>query len=117
MRDEIKAAGIVEGKHYTEHVPAVKALKRSGDYSAAIQLLLRLVDAVEAESRAAGPTRAVPPWYYEQLALLYRKGKNFQAEVDILRRYVEQCAGKREQPFPAVTAKLGEAEVRLARSL
>ena len=32
----------------------------------------------------------VAPWYYEQLAIIYRKMKNFQAEIDILERYKKQ---------------------------
>ncbi|WP_298235977.1 hypothetical protein [uncultured Azohydromonas sp.] len=68
-----QAAGLVDGKHFTAYVDEVKGLKRSGDNDAAAGLLLRLVGAVEAEAKAAAPGWYIAPWYFEQLALLYRK--------------------------------------------
>jgi hypothetical protein len=32
----------------------------------------------------------VAPWYYEQLAILYRKEKQYQQEVAILERYASK---------------------------
>jgi hypothetical protein len=80
--------GFYKGRHYTEYVEKVKALKRGGDLDKAEKLLLRLVEAVEKESRAEGC--GVAPWYYEQLAIIYRKRRNYKAEVTILERYEKQ---------------------------
>jgi hypothetical protein len=44
--------GYYQGRHYTTYVEEVKALKRSGDNEAVEWLLLALIDATEAESRA-----------------------------------------------------------------
>jgi hypothetical protein len=46
--------GYYLGRNYTTYFEEVKALKRSGDDQAAERLLLALVDATEAESRATG---------------------------------------------------------------
>ena len=74
--------------------------------SPAERLLLELVDATEEESRLRGT--GVAPWYYEQLAIIYRKRKDPSAEVAILERYA------RQPPAPgAGAAKLAE---RLAKA-
>ncbi len=89
-QQRIKSAGAVGGSHYTDHVEQVKNLKRENRHQEAIELLLKLVEATEAESRAAGPGWGVAPWYYEQLAILFRKEKRFADEVEILERYEQQ---------------------------
>jgi len=85
-----RKAGSVDGSHYTDYVEKVKQLKREKKHDEAIKLLLRLVDATESESKVAGPGWGVAPWYYEQLAILYRKEKRFDDEVEILERYESQ---------------------------
>lgn len=89
----------VDGRHYTEHVESVKALRRAGDDRQAEALLLRLVAAAEAESQFGG--HGVTPWYYEQLAIIYRKCKDPIAELQILERYEGQ-----EHALGAVSGKL-----------
>lgn len=79
-------AGLVHGKHYTEWVEAVKSFKRLGELDAAQRLLVKLCDAAEAEAEAEG--FPIAPWYFEQLAIVERKRKNYDAEVAILTRYV-----------------------------
>ncbi len=78
----------VGGRHYTEHVEEVKALKRAGRLNEAEELLLKLVATVEEEARAQG--WGVAPWYYEQPAIIYRRRKDYAAEVAILKRYMAQ---------------------------
>ena len=89
-RDRIRQAGSVAGVHHTEYVEQVKQLKIAKRHDAAIALLLNLVAAVEAESEAAGNDYGVSPWYYEQLAIIYRKEKQYADEVAILERYAAQ---------------------------
>jgi len=86
----IKDAGTVDGDHYTDHVERVKQLKREQRYEEAIELLSKLVDATENESKEAGEGWGVAPWYYEQLAIIYRKEKRYDDEVAILERYQAQ---------------------------
>lgn len=80
--------GFLGGRHYTEYVEEVKGLKRAGRLDKAEELLLMLVGAVEEEARAQG--WGVAPWYYEQLAVIYRKRKDYAAEVSILKQYMNQ---------------------------
>jgi hypothetical protein len=104
--DDKPTAGRVRGRHYTDYVEDVKSLRRSNQDESAEHLLLELVDATEDESRARGT--GVAPWYYEQLAIIYRKRKDPAAEVAILERYA------RQPPAPGTgAAKLAE---RLAKA-
>ncbi|MBC7109277.1 MAG: hypothetical protein H5T41_10960 [Methanomassiliicoccales archaeon] len=84
--ESMQGPGFLRGKHYTEYVEEVQNLKRTGRLDEAEKLLLKLVEAVEAEARAQG--WGVAPWYYEQLAIIYRKRKDYAAEVAILKRYM-----------------------------
>ena len=80
--------GYVNGAHFTEHVETITNLKRAQRTDDAIALLLKCVDATEAEDRLE--RMGVAPGYYEQLAILYRKEKRFADEVSILERYAQQ---------------------------
>ena len=82
--------GYIDGKHFTTYIEQVKHLKREERHDEAIELLLNLIAATEAESREAGGSSGVAPWYYEQLAIIYRKAKRHSDEVDVLERYEEQ---------------------------
>lgn len=86
----VKKAGTLKGAHYTDYVESVKQLKREKRNAEAIALLLELVDATENESKQAGPGWGVAPWYYEQLAILYRREGRCNDEVTILERYQAQ---------------------------
>jgi len=86
--DDKPTTGRVRGRHYTDYVEDVKSLRRSSQDESAERLLLELVDAIEEESRVRGTGAA--PWYYEQLAIIYRKRKDHIAEVAILERYARQ---------------------------
>lgn len=57
--------GFVDGRHYTACVEDVRALKRAGQLEKAIALLLRLVDATEAEA-------AAKQWGVAPVMCLYR---------------------------------------------
>jgi hypothetical protein len=100
------AAGRVRGRHYTDYVDEVKVLRRDDRDDAAEQLLLELVQATEEEARALGA--GVAPWYYEQLAIIYRKRQDVEAEIRILERY-------RGQP-PAPGAGPEKLAQRLAKA-
>lgn len=84
-----KEAGTVDGKHYTAHVPAVKTMRKAGHDDEAAGLLLRLISAIEREAALPLPDSfAVPPWYFDQLATIYRKaGKKAEAAL-LMQRYV-----------------------------
>lgn len=75
----------LRGRHYTTYTDEVKTLRRHGQDDSAEKLLLELLEVVEAEASAQG--WGVAPWYYEQLAIIYRKRKDSSAEVAVLERY------------------------------
>lgn len=80
--------GYYKGKHYTEYIETIKTLRREGEETAAEKLLLKLLDVIELESKSEG--LGVAPWYYEQLAIIYRKQKNYLKEIEILERFAKQ---------------------------
>ena len=107
-------AGFINGKHYTFYVDTVKQLKRDGKLDEAEKLLLKLIDAVEEESRQEGVL--VAPWYYEQLAILYRKQKLYEKEVSILTRFVAQRHEKGHPLEERLTkARLATAKVEMEK--
>lgn len=73
--------------HYSDSTDRIKELKREGRLEEAERLLLDAVDATEAESKGGG---GVAPWYYEQLAIIYRKMGRPDDELAILERYDRQ---------------------------
>jgi hypothetical protein len=81
-----EAAGKALGRHYTEWVEPVKELKRQGNLAEAERVLLACVEAVERESTVRGWPGA--PWYYDQLAIVFRKQGRYDDEVAILERHV-----------------------------
>ncbi len=83
-----KRPGYYKGRHFTEYVDDVRSLKRAGRLEEAARLLLSLIEATEAESRATG--HGVAPWYYEHLAIVYRKLKDPVNEKQLLVRFAEQ---------------------------
>lgn len=83
-----RKAAMVDGKHYTAYTAEVKALRKAGNDDAAAGLLIRIIEAIERESAIplAGHT-AVAPWYFDQLAIIYRKAGNPEAAGKIKQRY------------------------------
>lgn len=103
--------GYVDGVHYTEHVASINNLKRAQRNDEAIALLLRCVDATEAEDRVN--RWGVAPGYYEQLVILFRKQKRFQDEVSILERFSKQRKAPGSLP-PKLEVRLAKAKDLLA---
>jgi len=83
--------GLIDNEnHYTDCVETVKQLKREGKHLEAIAILEKAVNATERESKKFGKGWGVAPWYYEQLAIIYRKERMYDKEVEILERYQSQ---------------------------
>ena len=80
--------GFFNGRHYTTYVEEAKELKKAKRLEELEHLLLELVSATESESQSEGV--GVAPWYYEQLALIYRKNKDIIKEHSILERFGSQ---------------------------
>ena len=112
--DGMRKAGSVDGVHYTDSLEQIKQLKREGKNQEAIEALLRSVYATESESKFAGEGWGVAPWYYEQLAILYRKEKLYHKEVEILERYASQPKAAGIGP-EKLAARLVKAKELLAK--
>lgn len=84
----IAKPGYYDGRHFTTYVRDVESLKKSGEVAELEKLLIELVKATEAESAANG--MGVAPAYYSELAILYRKQKEYSKEVSILERFANQ---------------------------
>lgn len=63
----------------------IESLIREGKLAEAETLLYHLVEATEDESKANN--QGVAPYYYEKLALVYRKQKDLSKEYLILERF------------------------------
>jgi len=90
-------AASINGKHYIGYAETVKQLKREKKHNEVIDLLKKLIKAVEDEGkvyRSNGRDWFIAPWYYEQLAIVYRKEKRYDDEVAILERHQEQNNGE-----------------------
>ena len=80
--------GFYKGRHFTTYVDDVKQLKKGNQIVGAEHLLLQLVEAIEAEDEVEA--LGVAPWYYEQLAIIYRQRKDYAAECSILEQFEAQ---------------------------
>jgi len=93
-------AGYIDNKHYTAYCDKAFQLKKEKKYDLAIDLLLRIIDATEAESKAEGC--GVAPGYYEQLAIIYRNLNLPDAEKQILERFSNQQHAPGVKPFKLI---------------
>jgi len=106
--DKMSRSGFVDGRHYSAFGDEVRRLKRAGELEQVEALLLRLAAATEAEAKAR--RWGVAPWYYEQLAIVYRKQKRQADEIAVLERYERQrkAPGARPAKLAKRLAKLQE---------
>jgi len=108
--DPLRGPGYVGGRHFTTYVTEIEALKRENRLAEAEELLLRLVSATEAEVKwSVGSGHVVAPWYYEQLAIVYRKRRDLAKEAAILERYLAMSG--------CGNAEIGTAGEKLRRRL
>jgi len=68
-----------------ENLPA---LKRSGRYNEAVSILLQEIEVQERDNQI-NHWGVAPAWYHE-LAIIYRKQKDYENEVKVLERYMAQ---------------------------
>lgn len=99
--------GFYNGKHYTEYVEMVKALKRNNELEDAINLLNNLILATEEEAKVK--KWGVAPWYYEQAAIIYRKQEDYESEIRVLKRYLQNIRAPGAKP-PELVKRLEKAK-------
>lgn len=81
-------SGYYGGRHFTTYVRDFEILKKNKDLPELENLLIELVKATEAESEIND--MGVAPAYYSELAILYRKQKEYTKEISILERFAKQ---------------------------
>jgi len=107
-------AGYIDGKHYTEYVDDIKEFKRQNKLQDAENILLKIIKALKAEAKAEakaeGPHWFLAPWYFKQLAIIYRKQKRIEKERYILEQYLylNKIDGKGETPLEVRYRKVKE---------
>lgn len=108
-QDAADMAGQVDGKYHADYVDAIAQMKAEKRHVEAVALLLRLVDAIEQESKISG--HGVAPWAYEELAIIHRKEDRLTDEIAILERYFQQ------KQAPGATPARLEKRLERAREL
>jgi hypothetical protein len=99
--------GYYDGRHFTTYVRDFESLKKSGKFTELEKLLIELVKATEAESAVDG--MGVAPAYYSELAILYRKQKEYSKEISILERFAKQKHARGVMPAKLLE-RLGKAK-------
>lgn len=101
-----------------DFVERINQYKREQRYEEALSLLAECVESWEAGSAqevAAGGPGGVAPWYYEQMAIIYRKEKRYADEVEILKRYAAQKKAPGNGP-KVLAERLKKARLLLSNS-
>ncbi|WP_072691534.1 exonuclease domain-containing protein [Rhodococcus marinonascens] len=98
----------VRGRHFTAWSEPVKQLKRDGRLDEALELLFEVIAVVERPENCWGGAPATG--WTEQAAIVYRKQKNFAAEVAVLQRWIDAahrngCSVTESDPIPQRKAK------------
>lgn len=85
---------MVRGKPYFQFVEEIKKMKAEKRHKEAIVLLLEIVECVEKHSKSTG--EAVPPFYYKELGIIYRKEKELEKASEIMDRYKKVSLGEKK---------------------
>ena len=109
----IRKAEEINGKHFSEYVEEVQRLKKNGKYQELENLLKKLIEATEAGDSISH--WGVAPWYYEELAKLYRKNKDYRKEVEVLERFAGKRHGRGVKP-PKLLERLTRAKLLLSEN-
>lgn len=110
LRDQAEQ---VAGRHITEWVPELNRLRSEGDDDEGLALLMECIAATERGARFSG--REPAPGYTHRAAVILRRRKEYQAEIDLIERWERACPPERRGPG-ATQGKLAERK-RKAREL
>lgn len=104
-----KVAAQVHGRHYVDWVDTLDEYRSAKRDDEALSLLLDIIDAAERTARVSG--REPAPGYTHRAAVIYRRRKDYDAEVAIIERWEAACPPERRGPG-ATQGKLAERLVR-----
>jgi tetratricopeptide (TPR) repeat protein len=74
----------VRGREFPGWVEPIEELKRQERHSEALELLMECIEAAEMDEQRIFPA----PWYSWQAAVIFRKQREYQKEVEVLERWV-----------------------------
>jgi len=94
-------------------VETVTLAKREGRLDDARTLLVEEIERQEVASRSTG--EGVAPWYYEQLAVVYRKQGRHENELAVLERYDQQIKALGASPA-VLKARLEKVRARQGKA-
>jgi hypothetical protein len=80
--------GYFEGKPYYDYPSSINELLGNGNTDEAVKILYGLIDVIETEANIN--KSGVAPWYYEKLAIIFHKKKEYDKEIEILERFALQ---------------------------
>ena len=84
------------GKTLPDWLEVVQALERAGRWEEALQLVEVLIEAAEQEAARSG--REPAPAYTERAAIMLRRRKDYDAEIQVLERWEAFCPPERRGP-------------------
>jgi len=108
QQNPVTGPGYYNGRHFTTYINEVKELKRQRNYIEAEKLLLELVSATESQDKV--DKFGVAPWYYDELAKIYRKQKDYANELAILKRFSKRRHGPGVKP-PRLIERLEQVKL------
>lgn len=103
----------MRGRHYVDWVPVLDELRSAGRDQEGLELLLELIDAAERAARVTG--REPTPGYTHRAAVIYRRRRDYAAEIAIIERW--QAACPRERRGPGATQEKLSQRLQKARTL
>jgi len=109
----LSGPGYIRGRYFITYVYDVTNLERQDRLDEAESLLLELIDA-EKDLRRVEKVKNPSPWYYEQLAIVYRKNKKYSDEISIIEKYLTQSDGGGIH-YPKMLKRLEKAKKLLSK--
>lgn len=103
-------AGMVDGQHFLELVEPINQLKRENRLEEALALAYQAIEGAERSAKMRqedGVTAEPPSWYTIQAAIICRKLKRNDQEVEVLERWLRSASKSRREG--------GEVAERLAK--
>ena len=115
-----KSNGLLNnGKHYTEMLGSITTLKRHNKNQEVIDILKETIKAIEREKKLSKEKYYITaPYYYEQLAIMYRKEKQYQDEVNLIEHFIKHTKNEQETTRgEKIKQRLNKANELLTKSL
>ncbi len=106
MFHELDRADTVRGRHHSDWVSTLDRLRARGMDDAGLELLAECMAAAEREAWAL---ESPPPTIYaHRAAVIHRRRRDYEAEVDVLERWIAACPEPRD-PYSRLAVRLVKA--------